>query len=69
MWFINDFATYLDSHPAQAQQVRMPILDMPILGKTGIAASQCFRASAQIGHAGELNLGKHTAQITSVPKG
>ena len=43
----------------------MHILDMPILGKTEIAASQCIRASAQIGHAGELNSGKYTAQFTA----
>ena len=65
MWIINDFIAHVDSHPAQAQQVRMPILDMPILGKTEIAASQCIRASAQIGHAGELNSGKYTAQFTA----
>jgi hypothetical protein len=65
MWFINDFVPHVDSHPAQAQQVRMPILDMPILGKTEIATSQCIRASAQIGHAGELNSGKYTAQFTA----
>ena len=75
MWILNDFIAHVDSHPAQAQQVRMPILDMhildmpildmPILGKTEIAASQCIRASAQIGHAGELNSGKYTAQFTA----
>ncbi len=65
MWFINDFAPYLDSHPDQAQQVRMPILGIRKTGKIESAVSQAIRASAQIGHAGELNSGNDTAQFTT----
>lgn len=49
MWFINDFALYLDVDLAQAQQVRMPILGTCKTGKIASSVSQATPRMPKLG--------------------